>query len=108
MRSFYALFAGCVVLIALARPAIAAEPGDATGSVVVLDFEDDKQFASVRLAAATRVEVSAEAAEGARAARVVFAAVPDGVRDYPAAVFEGDALRVRDLSRFDAISLQVF
>jgi cellulose synthase/poly-beta-1,6-N-acetylglucosamine synthase-like glycosyltransferase/Leucine-rich repeat (LRR) protein len=99
-------FAVCIVAL-VAGPGAGAGPPDPTGSAVLLDFEDDAQFTRLRLGAYTRVEPAAEAFEGKRAARIVYSAVPDGVRDYPAVVVENEALRVRDLTAFEAISLWV-
>ena len=97
---------GCVVGILVAcqaMPGLAAPPG----SVVLLDFKDDAQFADIRVSGQTKIEPSSESYQGKRAARIVFAPVPEGLRDYPAVVIEDQALKVRDFSSFEAISLWV-
>jgi hypothetical protein len=94
---------GCVVCLLVACQAMAAP----TGSVVLLDFEDDAQFAHFGVRAQARIEPTSEAYQGKRAARVLFAPVPEGVREYPAVVIENQALKVRDFSPFEAISLWV-
>ncbi len=97
---------GCVVgllVVCQALPGLAAPPA----SVVLLDFKDDAQVGQIRVSEHAKIEPTAEVYEGKRAARVVFAAVPEGVRDYPAVVIEGNALKVRDFSPFEAISLWV-
>ncbi|HEY3901323.1 MAG TPA: glycosyltransferase [Chthoniobacter sp.] len=74
---------------------------------MLLDFNDDAQFARVRLSEHTTIAPAAESYQGKRAALLVFAPVPEGLHDYPAVVIEGDALKVRDFTPFEAISLWV-
>ncbi len=96
---------GCAVVVMLAclvAPALAAP-----ASAVLLDFTDDAQIGQIRLSERTKIEPSGESWQGKRAAKFVYAAVPEGVRDYPAAVIEGPALKVRDFSAFESISLWV-
>ena len=79
---------GCVIgiLVAcLAAPALVAAPA----SIVLLDFKDDARFGQIRLTGHTTIEPAQESYQGKRAAKIVFAAVPDGVRDYPAMIIEG-------------------
>jgi cellulose synthase/poly-beta-1,6-N-acetylglucosamine synthase-like glycosyltransferase/Leucine-rich repeat (LRR) protein len=104
-RSRFAQAAAAVCLAVLI--AVRAPAADPAGSVVLLDFEDDAQFARLRLGNFTRAEPSSEAVQGKRSARVVYSAVPEGARDFPAMIVAGDGLRVRDLSPFEAISLWV-
>src|SRR5262245_38877355 len=96
---------GAAVCLAVLLAGVRAPAADPAGSVVLLDFEVESQFARLRLGNFTRVEPSSEAYQGKRSARVVYAAVPEGTRDYPAVVVAGEGLRVRDLSPFEAISL---
>ena len=92
------ILVACQALTGLAAP---------PASVVLLDFKDDAQLAQIRVSDQTKIEPTTEAYEGKRAARVVFAAVPEGVREYPAVVIEGNAIKVHDFSPFEAISLWV-
>ncbi|MGH7139855.1 MAG: leucine-rich repeat domain-containing protein, partial [Pirellulales bacterium] len=96
---------GCVVgmlVVWQALTAMAAVPG----SAVLLDGTD-AQLAQIRVTGQTKVEPSSESYQGKRAAKIVFAAVPEGVRDYPAAVIEGQALKLHDFTPFEALSLWV-
>jgi cellulose synthase/poly-beta-1,6-N-acetylglucosamine synthase-like glycosyltransferase/Leucine-rich repeat (LRR) protein len=94
---------GCVVGLLVAGQAMAAPPG----SVVLLDVKDDTQFTQIRVSDQTTIEASSESHEGKRAAKVMFAPVPEGLRDYPAVVIEGNSLKVHDFSPFEAVSLWV-
>ena len=73
----------------------------------LLDFNEKAQFAQIRVTGQTKIEPAAESYQGKRAAKIVFAPVPEGVRDYPAIIIEGPALKIRDFSSFEAISLWV-
>jgi len=98
---------GCLVGILLLGQAL---PGQAPpASVVLLDFKDDAQFANIRVLpkGQTKIERTSESYQGKPVARIVFAEVPEGVRDYPAVVIEDKALKVRDFSSFEVISLWV-
>jgi cellulose synthase/poly-beta-1,6-N-acetylglucosamine synthase-like glycosyltransferase/Leucine-rich repeat (LRR) protein len=97
----------CLLGVLVTSQAPGAEPANPLGSTVLLDFEDDSQFALLRGRVDTRIEPTAEAVQGKRAAKVVYGAVPEGVRDFPAVVVEGQALAIRDFSPFEAISLRV-
>jgi cellulose synthase/poly-beta-1,6-N-acetylglucosamine synthase-like glycosyltransferase/Leucine-rich repeat (LRR) protein len=97
----------CALGLLVAWQAMAAGPAAPAGPVVLLDFEDDSQFAHLRARDGARIEPASEAYQGKRAARVVFAPVPEGLRDYPAVVIEGEGLKVRDFTPFEAISLWV-
>jgi len=96
-------FVIAILIACQATPGLAAPPA----SVVLLDFENDAQFANIRVRDQTKIEPTPEAYQGKRAAKIVFAAVPEGFRDYPAVVIENQALKVRDFSSFEAISLWV-
>src|SRR5262245_8979034 len=98
-----------VLFVALVAPwqTIRPQPAASVGSVVLLDFEADSQFAQLRVGNYTLVEKSTQAHGGRHAARVIFSAVPEGVREYPAVIVSGEGLKVRDLSRFEAIALWV-
>src|SRR5689334_9061975 len=82
------ILVACQSLPGLAAPA----------SIVLLDFKDDAQFAQIRVSDQTKIEPATEPYQGKRAAKITFAPVPEGLRDYPAAVIEGPALKVRDFS----------
>jgi hypothetical protein len=97
----------CLVTLLVARSSAAAGPGARSGSTALLDSEDDAQFAHLQVRGATRVEPTSEAHQGKRAARIVYSGVLEGVRDYPAVIVEGEGLKVRDFSTFEAISLWV-
>jgi cellulose synthase/poly-beta-1,6-N-acetylglucosamine synthase-like glycosyltransferase/Leucine-rich repeat (LRR) protein len=93
----------CLLVACQALPGLTAPPA----SVVLLDFKDNAQFAQIRVTGQTKIEPAAENYQGKRAAKIVFAPVPEGTRDYPAMIIEGPALKVRDFSPFEAISLWV-
>ncbi len=95
------LIVGCVVGITVACQAL---PGAAAPLV---DFNDNGQLAKFRVTGQTKIELAAESYQGKRAAKIVFPPVPDGLRDFPAVVIEGPALKIRDFSSFEAISLWV-
>lgn len=100
--------AAWLVAILAAYAAVAAEPEGPTGSVVLLDFEDGAQLAGLRAGNYASVQPAPDASpERKLAARITFAPVPEGIRDYPAVVVEGKALKVRDFTPFEAISLWV-
>lgn len=75
--------------------------------MVLLDFEDDAQFAQLKVQKYTAIEPAAAAVQGKRAARILFHAVPAGIRDYPAVVLDNEALRVHDFTPFEALRLSV-
>ena len=89
---------GCIVGMIIACQALAAP---------LLDFKDNAQLALIRVTGQTKIELASESYQGKRAAKIVFAPVPEGLREYPAVVFEGAALKIRDFSSFEAISLWV-
>jgi cellulose synthase/poly-beta-1,6-N-acetylglucosamine synthase-like glycosyltransferase/Leucine-rich repeat (LRR) protein len=88
----------CAIGMLLASRALAAP---------LLDFKDNAQLAQIRVSGQTKIELASESYQGKRAAKIVFAPVPEGLRDYPAVVFDGTALKIRDFSSFEAISLWV-
>ncbi len=92
-----------IFLACLGLPVWAAAPA----SVALLDFKDDAQITQLRVSDQTKIEPAPEDHDGKRAARILFAPVPEGIRDYPAVVIEGDSLKVRDFSPYQAISLWV-
>ncbi|HEV3340028.1 MAG TPA: hypothetical protein VG125_06715, partial [Pirellulales bacterium] len=97
---------GCVIGLIVACQALRAS-AEPPAAGVLLDFQDDAQFAQIRVSEQTRIEPASEAYQGKRAAQIVFAAVPEGIRSYPAVVIEGQALRIRDFTPFEAIHLWV-
>jgi len=105
-RQFRCGIVGCLVAMTVAWHSPAAAPADSAGAVVLLDFQDDASFARLRLGPYTKVE-PATSADGKRGARIVFSAVPDGVRAFPVVIAERDGLRVHDFKRYDALSLRV-
>src|SRR5262245_61211209 len=76
------------------------QPSQRGTSATLLDFEDDLQFARLRLGDFAKIVANTNAHSGKRAARIDFAAVPEGVRDYPVVILDGDGLKIRDLSEF--------
>ena len=102
LRGIVGCLAG-ILLLSHAQLGLAAPPA----SVVLLDFNDKAQFAQLRVTGQTKIEPSPESLQGKRAAKIVFAPVPEGLRDYPAVIIENSALKVKDFSSFEAISLWV-
>jgi cellulose synthase/poly-beta-1,6-N-acetylglucosamine synthase-like glycosyltransferase/Leucine-rich repeat (LRR) protein len=96
--------AGFVVGLVATSPAVSAQP---PASAVLLDFEDEAQFTKLRTRDYAKIEPTAESHQGDRSAKISFEPVPDGLRDYPAIVIEKQALRVRDFTPFEALSLWV-
>jgi cellulose synthase/poly-beta-1,6-N-acetylglucosamine synthase-like glycosyltransferase/Leucine-rich repeat (LRR) protein len=87
-------------------PALRASEGPPEAGVL-LDFDDEAQFSQIRLGDQSKIEPAGESHQGRRAAQIVFAAVPDAVRGFSAAVIEGEALKVRDFTPYEAINLWV-
>ena len=69
------------------------------------DFE--RSLPSIRVDRARVELVDTGRPRNSRALEISFDAVPDGQRAYPAVVFEGDSLGIRDFSRFEAIGFWV-
>ena len=97
---------GCIVSTLFACQALSGLAATA-GSTVLLDLTDDAQLSHIRVTDQTKIEAASEVHDGQRAAKIVFASVPEGQRDYPAVIIEGNALKVRDFSAFEAMSLWV-
>lgn len=100
----------CLLLALLVCPLVrsqssAKNPADAT---VLFDFEDDSPFEHSLRGNYTAMEPSSDVRHGGnRSARIVYSAVPSGLRDYPAVVFEMDSHKLKDFTPFEAISLWV-
>src|SRR5262245_60012151 len=105
-RRFSRRIGGCLLAMAVTWQAFAAADGDSAGTVPLLDFQDEAAVVALLPGPYTTVE-PATSTDGKRAARIVFSAVPEGVRAYPAVIVESDGLRIRDFKRFEALSLRV-
>ena len=91
-------------LVAFCAPhGFAAPPA----SGVLLDFNDSAQFARVRATENTTIQPAAESREGQHAAKIIFAQPPEGLEDFPSVFIEGEALKVRDFSPYEALSFWV-
>src|SRR5262245_23560097 len=66
-----------------------SETENSVGSTVLLDFDDASQISHLRLGKHTTAEFQSESRHsGEGAAKIIYSAVPDGTRDFPAVIVE--------------------
>jgi cellulose synthase/poly-beta-1,6-N-acetylglucosamine synthase-like glycosyltransferase/Leucine-rich repeat (LRR) protein len=97
---------GCLIGLSFFCQALRASAGPPEAGLL-LDFNDNALFTQVRMSERTKIAPAGELHQGRPAAQIAFAAVPDAVHDFPAAVIEGEALKVRDFNGYEAINLWV-
>lgn len=98
----------CLLVILVTCPLAQAQSANSSGTTVLVDFEEEAAFTHARSTNYSTLEQSSDIVHGGvRAAKIVYAAVPEGVRDFPAVVFPSDSLKLTDFTPFEALSLWV-